>query len=99
MSGGVAPHPKPKGLRKQERKEIKMELTEAKFEELQMKVADATSDAFRETIVSFVKDYNRSQRAWDRGHKDIKVNEDTLDGLFSQACSDILPEILMQHKW
>jgi hypothetical protein len=75
-----------------------MELTENKVEELQIKVAEATSDAFRKTILDFVKDYNRTQRCWDRGHEDIhlKVCENTLDRLFSQACKDIIDQVLPQ---
>jgi len=62
-----------------------MELTEAKFEELQIKVADATSDIFRETVVAFLKDYNRSKRSWDAGHKDLKVDANELDMVISAA--------------
>ena len=76
-----------------------MILTEEQLSEIQIKVSEATSDAFRKTILSFVNDHNKSQRAWDGDHKEFKVNEDTLDGLYSQACSGVIDEVLMQHKW
>tara|TARA_R100000742_G_C4192452_1_gene24091 strand:- start:91 stop:354 length:264 start_codon:yes stop_codon:yes gene_type:complete len=87
MSGGVAPHPKPKGLRKQERKEIKMELTEAKVEEIKAEVSDKTATAFREAILSGIKGTDR------------KVSEDTIDGLFNLAMDNVIDEVLLQHKW
>ena len=45
-----------------------MKLTENQLEEIQAKVSEATSDAFRKTILSFVNDHNKSQRAWDGDH-------------------------------
>jgi len=70
-----------------------MELTEDQLSEIQMKVSDATSDAFRETIVAFVKAHNESQKAWDGDHIDFKVCENTIDMLFSQACDDTLTKL------
>jgi len=85
MSGGVAPHPKPKGLRKQERKEIKMELTEAKVEEIKAEVSDKTATAFREAILSGIKG------------TDFKVSEDTIDYRFNYAMDNLIDQVLRQQ--
>ena len=64
-----------------------MKLTENQLEEIQAKVSEATSDAFRKTILSFVNDHNKSQRAWDGDHKEFKVNEDSfLDDFLPKIC-------------
>ena len=39
-----------------------MNLTEEQLSEIQIKVSEATSDAFRKTILDFVKDYNKSKK-------------------------------------
>ena len=39
-----------------------MKLTENQLEEIQTKVSEATSDAFRKTILEFVNKYNKSKR-------------------------------------
>ena len=39
-----------------------MKLTENQLEEIQTKVSEATSDAFRKTILDVVKDYNKSKK-------------------------------------
>ena len=76
-----------------------MELTEDQLSEIQMKVSDATSGSFRETILSFVKDYNKSQKELDGDHKDFYVDENTIDALFSNACEGVIDQALRQHKW
>jgi hypothetical protein len=76
-----------------------MELTEDQLSEIQMKVSDATSGSFRETILAFVKDYNKSKKELDGDHKDFYVSEDTIDALFSRACEGVIDQALRQHKW
>jgi len=76
-----------------------MKLTENQLEEIQTKVSEATSDAFRKTILDVVKDYNKSKKELDGDHKDFKVFEDTIDMHFSRACDDVIDRVLMQHKW
>jgi hypothetical protein len=76
-----------------------MKLTEDQLSEIQMKVSDATSGSFRETILSFVKDYNKSQKLLDGDYEDFCVSEDTIDALFSRACDDVISQALRQHKW
>ena len=76
-----------------------MKLTENQLEEIQTKVSEATSDAFRKTILEFVNKYNKSKKALDGDHKDFKVFEDTIDMHFSRACDDVIDRFLMQHKW
>ena len=76
-----------------------MNLTEEQLSEIQIKVSEATSDAFRKTILDFVKDYNKSKKELDCDHKDFYVNENTIDALFSYSCDKVIDQVLRQHKW
>ena len=76
-----------------------MNLTEEQLSEIQIKVSEATSDAFRKTILDFVKDYNKSAKELDGDHKDFYVDENTIDMLFSNACEGVIDQALRQHKW
>ena len=76
-----------------------MELTETKVEEIKAEVSDKTATAFRETILAFVKDYNKSAKELDGDHKDFYVDENTIDMLFSNACEEVIDQALRQHKW
>ena len=76
-----------------------MNLTEEQLSEIQIKVSEATSDAFRKTILDVVKDYNKSKKELDGDHKDFYVDENTIDALFSNACDEVIDQVLRQHKW
>ncbi len=76
-----------------------MKLTENQLEWIQDKVKDQVSDKFRETILAFVKDYNKSAKELDGDHKDFYVDENTIDMLFSNACEEVIDQALRQHKW
>ena len=76
-----------------------MKLTENQLELIQDKVKDQVSDKFRETILAFVKDYNKSKKELDVDHKDFYVNENTIDALFSYSCDKVIDQVLRQHKW
>ena len=64
-----------------------MELTETKVEEIKAEVSDKTATAFRETILSGIKG------------TDFYVDENTTDALFSNACDEVIDQVLRQHKW
>ena len=76
-----------------------MKLTEDQLSDIYIKVSEATSDSFRETLLAFVKDYNKSKKELDGDHKDFYVDENTIDMLFSNACEGVIDQALRQHKW
>ena len=71
-----------------------MDLTEEQLFDIQTKVSEATSDAFRKTILDFIKDYNKSKKEFNGDHKDFYVDENTIDALFSNACDDVIDRVL-----
>ena len=71
-----------------------MNLTEEQLSDIQTKVSEATSDAFRKTILDFVKDHNKSKKELDGDHEDFYVNENTIDALFSNACNYVIDQVL-----
>ena len=70
-----------------------MKLTENQLEWIQTKVQDETSHKFRETIL------NCAKAIQNHNNTGFKVNENTIDALFSRACDDIIDQVFQQHKW